>query len=74
MHAKKRVRVDSLDVCSSYSHDSTITFGRLIRICKRKTLSGELCGCFRMRSCISVEILTGFLYLEFGELLVMPHC
>ncbi|MBA0754986.1 hypothetical protein Gogos_021139 [Gossypium gossypioides] len=31
MHAKKRVRVDSLDVRSSYSHGFTVTFGRLIR-------------------------------------------
>ncbi|MBA0881578.1 hypothetical protein Goshw_016161 [Gossypium schwendimanii] len=37
-------------------------------------ISGELHGCFQMRSCIGVEILTGFLCLEFGELLVMPHC
>ncbi|MBA0700554.1 hypothetical protein Goari_020507 [Gossypium aridum] len=28
--ARKRVRVDSSDVHSSYSHGSTITFGRLI--------------------------------------------
>ncbi|MBA0878102.1 hypothetical protein Goshw_027234 [Gossypium schwendimanii] len=27
-----------------------------------------------MRSCIDAEILIGFLYWEFGELLVMPHC
>ncbi|MFQ6629577.1 hypothetical protein Gotur_007120 [Gossypium turneri] len=74
MHAGKWVRVDSLHVRSSYSHGSTVTFGRLIRICKRRTSSGELHGCFQMRSCIGVEILTGFLCLEFGELLVMPHC
>ncbi|MBA0881577.1 hypothetical protein Goshw_016161 [Gossypium schwendimanii] len=46
MHAGKQVRVDSLDLHSSYSHGSIVTFGRLIR----------------------------FLCLEFGELLVMPHC
>ncbi|MBA0670648.1 hypothetical protein Goklo_000119 [Gossypium klotzschianum] len=78
MHAENQVRVDSLDVYSSYSHGSTVTFGRLIRfyikIYKRRTSSGELRGYFRMRSCIGVEILTGSLCLEFGELLVMPHC
>ncbi|MBA0670557.1 hypothetical protein Goklo_029129 [Gossypium klotzschianum] len=31
MHARKRVRVDSLDLHCSYSHGSTGTFGRLIR-------------------------------------------
>ncbi|MBA0753576.1 hypothetical protein Gogos_021243 [Gossypium gossypioides] len=44
------------------------------RIYKRWISSGELRGCFRMRSYIGVGILTGFLCLEFGELLVMPHC
>ncbi|MBA0613551.1 hypothetical protein Godav_013965 [Gossypium davidsonii] len=47
---------------------------QFFRICKRRTPSRELRGCFRMRSCISVEILTRFLCLEFGELLVMPNC
>ncbi|MBA0876751.1 hypothetical protein Goshw_029230 [Gossypium schwendimanii] len=36
--------------------------------------SGELRGCFQMRSYIGVGILIGFLCLEFGVLLVMPHC
>ncbi|MBA0849479.1 hypothetical protein Goshw_016571 [Gossypium schwendimanii] len=36
--------------------------------------SGELLSCFQMRSCIGVVILIGFYYLEFGELLDMPHC
>ncbi|MBA0879905.1 hypothetical protein Goshw_014282 [Gossypium schwendimanii] len=40
---------------------------------QRRTLSGELHGYFRMRSCIDGEILIGFLCYEFGELLVMPH-
>ncbi|MBA0556039.1 hypothetical protein Golob_026177 [Gossypium lobatum] len=31
MHVGRWVRVDSLDVRSSYSHGSTVTFGRLIR-------------------------------------------
>ncbi|MBA0879629.1 hypothetical protein Goshw_012918 [Gossypium schwendimanii] len=44
------------------------------RICKRRISSGELHGCFQMRSYISVEILIGFLCLEYGVLLVMPHC
>ncbi|MBA0878101.1 hypothetical protein Goshw_027234 [Gossypium schwendimanii] len=74
MHAERRVKVGSLDVCNSYSHGSTVIFERLIIICKRRTSSGELHGCFQMRSCIDAEILIGFLYWEFGELLVMPHC
>ncbi|MBA0881752.1 hypothetical protein Goshw_019319 [Gossypium schwendimanii] len=74
MHAGKRERVDSLDVRSSFLHGSTVTFGRFFRICKRRISSGELRGCFQMRSYIGVGILTGFLCLEFGELLVMPHC
>ncbi|MFQ6663794.1 hypothetical protein Gotur_031167 [Gossypium turneri] len=47
---------------------------QFFRICKRRTLSGELHSCFRMRSCIDVEILIGFLCWVFGELLVMLHC
>ncbi|MFQ6658489.1 hypothetical protein Gotur_027734, partial [Gossypium turneri] len=39
----------------------------------RRTLSGELLGCFQMRSCIGVVILIGFLCWVFGELLDMPH-
>ncbi|MBA0670272.1 hypothetical protein Goklo_028961 [Gossypium klotzschianum] len=78
MHARERERVDSLDVRSSYLHGSIVTFGRLIKfrigICKRRISSGELRGCFQMRSYINVGILTGSLCLEFGELLVMPHC
>ncbi|MFQ6669019.1 hypothetical protein Gotur_034434 [Gossypium turneri] len=78
MHAGERERVDSLDVRSSYLHGSTVTFGRLIKfhigIYKRRISSVELRGCFQMRSYIGVGILTGFLCLEFGELLVMPHC
>ncbi|MBA0783076.1 hypothetical protein Gotri_000854 [Gossypium trilobum] len=30
MHIRKWVRVDSSDVRNSYSHGSTVTFGRLI--------------------------------------------
>ncbi|MBA0755755.1 hypothetical protein Gogos_020309 [Gossypium gossypioides] len=37
-------------------------------------LSGELRGCFQTRFCIGAVILIGSLCLEFGELLVMPHC
>ncbi|MBA0880646.1 hypothetical protein Goshw_024054 [Gossypium schwendimanii] len=44
------------------------------RIFRKRTLSGELLGCFQMRSFIDVVILIGFLCLEFGELLVMPRC
>ncbi|MBA0635027.1 hypothetical protein Godav_024534 [Gossypium davidsonii] len=47
---------------------------QFFRICKRRISSGELRGCFQMRSYINVGILTGSLCLEFGELLVMPHC
>ncbi|MFQ6659308.1 hypothetical protein Gotur_028243 [Gossypium turneri] len=47
---------------------------QFFRICKKRTLSGELRGCFRMRFCISAVILIGSLCLEFGELLVMPRC
>ncbi|MBA0756407.1 hypothetical protein Gogos_021233 [Gossypium gossypioides] len=78
MHAGKRVRVDSSDVSSSYSHGFTVTSGRLIgfriEIFRNRTSSGELIGCFWMRSCIDAVILIGFLYLEFGKLLVMPRC
>ncbi|MBA0730964.1 hypothetical protein Golax_022966 [Gossypium laxum] len=59
----ERVKVDLLDVRSYYSHGST-----------KRTLSGELYGCFRIRFCISAVILIGSLCLEFGELLVIPHC
>ncbi|MBA0731614.1 hypothetical protein Golax_025643 [Gossypium laxum] len=38
------------------------------RICRRRISSGELRGCFQMRSYIGVGILTGFICLEFGEL------
>ncbi|MBA0785781.1 hypothetical protein Gotri_026940 [Gossypium trilobum] len=37
-------------------------------------LSGELRGCFRMRSYIDAIILIGSLCLEFGELSIMLHC
>ncbi|MFQ6653650.1 hypothetical protein Gotur_024935 [Gossypium turneri] len=47
---------------------------QFFRIFRKRTLSGELIGCFQMRSCIDVVILIGFLCLGFGELLVMPHC
>ncbi|MBA0881475.1 hypothetical protein Goshw_025497 [Gossypium schwendimanii] len=47
---------------------------QFFRFYKRTISSGELHGCFQMMSYISVGILTGFLCLEFGELLVMPHC
>ncbi|MBA0756033.1 hypothetical protein Gogos_020480 [Gossypium gossypioides] len=77
MHAEKWVRVDSSDVRSSFSHGSTVTSERLIRfrigIFKKMTSSGELLGCFRMRSYINAVILIGFLCLEFGEVLVMPR-
>ncbi|MBA0635655.1 hypothetical protein Godav_024569 [Gossypium davidsonii] len=46
---------------------------QVFRICKRRILSGELRSCFQMRPYIGVGILTWFLCLEFGELLVMPH-
>ncbi|MFQ6668307.1 hypothetical protein Gotur_033997 [Gossypium turneri] len=78
MHVGEQERVDSFDARSFYLHGSTVTFGRLIKfhigICKRSISSGELRGCFQMRSYISVESLVGFLCLEFGELLVMPYC
>ncbi|MBA0632149.1 hypothetical protein Godav_000946 [Gossypium davidsonii] len=45
----------------------------LFKIYKKRTLSGELRGCFRIRFCIGAVILIGSLYLEFGELLVMPR-
>ncbi|MBA0787094.1 hypothetical protein Gotri_026732 [Gossypium trilobum] len=44
------------------------------RIYKRRISSGELRGYFQTISYIDVGIFTGFLCLEFGELLVMPHC
>ncbi|MBA0635323.1 hypothetical protein Godav_025973 [Gossypium davidsonii] len=47
---------------------------QFFRIFKKRTSSGELLGCFRMRSCIDVVILIGFHCLEFGELLDMPYC
>ncbi|MBA0881120.1 hypothetical protein Goshw_013183 [Gossypium schwendimanii] len=74
MPAEERVKVDSSDVCSYYSHGSTVISCKLIRICKKRTLSGELHGCFRVRFCIGVVILIGSLCLKFGELLVMPRC
>ncbi|MFQ6657808.1 hypothetical protein Gotur_027330, partial [Gossypium turneri] len=40
----------------------------------KKISSGELRGCFQMRSYIGVGISTGFHCSRFGELLVMPHC
>ncbi|MFQ6644819.1 hypothetical protein Gotur_019320 [Gossypium turneri] len=44
---------DTLDVRSSYLHGSTVTFGRLIKFCiRRRISSGELRGCFQMRSYI----------------------
>ncbi|MBA0818020.1 hypothetical protein Gohar_021119 [Gossypium harknessii] len=30
---------------------------QFFRICKKRTSSGELHGCFQMRSCIGAEIL-----------------
>ncbi|MBA0730189.1 hypothetical protein Golax_004593 [Gossypium laxum] len=69
MHAEEQDRVDSLDVCSSYLHGSTVTFRR---ICKRKISSGELRGCFQVRSYIGVGVLVGFICLEFGELWLCP--
>ncbi|MFQ6670934.1 hypothetical protein Gotur_035641 [Gossypium turneri] len=47
---------------------------QFFRTCKKKTLSGELRGCFRMKFCTSAVILIGSLYLESEELLVMPRC
>ncbi|MBA0755771.1 hypothetical protein Gogos_019793 [Gossypium gossypioides] len=41
---------------------------------RRRISSGELRGCFQMRSFIGMEILTRFHCLEFGELLVTLHC
>ncbi|MFQ6654024.1 hypothetical protein Gotur_025157 [Gossypium turneri] len=43
-------------------------------LAETESTSGELRGCFQMRSYIGVEILTGFYCSGFGELLVMPHC
>ncbi|MBA0785474.1 hypothetical protein Gotri_027509 [Gossypium trilobum] len=45
---------------------------RFFRIFKKMTSSGEPLGCFRMKSCIDVVILIGFLCLEFGELFIRP--
>ncbi|MFQ6662039.1 hypothetical protein Gotur_029996 [Gossypium turneri] len=47
---------------------------QFFRIFMRKTSSGKPRGCFRMRSYTDVVILIGSLYLESGELLVMPYC
>ncbi|MBA0862207.1 hypothetical protein Goshw_005786 [Gossypium schwendimanii] len=74
MLAEERVKVDSSDARSFYSHSSTVTSGRLIRICVKRTSNREACGCFWMRFCIDAVILTGFPCWEFGELLVMPRC
>ncbi|MBA0878776.1 hypothetical protein Goshw_016315 [Gossypium schwendimanii] len=72
MPVEKRVKVDSSDVREFYLPGSTVTSKRSIRIYVKRTSNGEPCGCFRMRFCINEVILTGFLCLEFGELLVMP--
>ncbi|MBA0789147.1 hypothetical protein Gotri_025271 [Gossypium trilobum] len=45
---------------------------QFFKICKRRISSGELHGCFQMRSYISVEILTGFLCLELGSCWLCP--
>ncbi|MBA0853315.1 hypothetical protein Goshw_016013 [Gossypium schwendimanii] len=74
MPTGERVKVDSSDVCNYYSHGSTVISEKLIRICKKRTLSAKLRGCFRMRFCIGAVILIGSLCLEFGELLVIPRC
>ncbi|MFQ6668348.1 hypothetical protein Gotur_034023 [Gossypium turneri] len=55
---QERERVDSLDVRSSYLHGSTVTFGRLIKFhIGKRILSGELRGCFQMRSYIGLGSL-----------------
>ncbi|MBA0878093.1 hypothetical protein Goshw_026412 [Gossypium schwendimanii] len=74
MPAGERVNVDSSDVRSFYLPGSTVTSGRSIRICVKRTSNGKPSGYFQMRFCIDAAILTGFLCLEFGELLVMPRC
>ncbi|MBA0667933.1 hypothetical protein Goklo_000935 [Gossypium klotzschianum] len=70
MPTGERVKVDSSDVRSYYSHGSTVISRKLIRfrigICKKKTLSGELCGCFWMRFCIS-SIGQGSLYPQLED-------
>ncbi|MBA0632148.1 hypothetical protein Godav_000946 [Gossypium davidsonii] len=74
MPAEERVKVDLSDMPSYYSHGSTVISGNSIRFhIGKRTLSGELRGCFRIRFCIGAVILIGSLYLEFGELLVMPR-
>ncbi|MBA0670998.1 hypothetical protein Goklo_025138 [Gossypium klotzschianum] len=40
---------------------------------QEEDVSGELIGCFQMRSCIGVVISIGFHCLGFGELLDMHH-
>ncbi|MBA0873856.1 hypothetical protein Goshw_008141 [Gossypium schwendimanii] len=74
MPVEERVKVNLLDVRSYYSHGSTVISRKSIRICKKRTLSGELRGCFQMRFYIGAVILIGSLCLEFEELLVMPRC
>ncbi|MBA0863593.1 hypothetical protein Goshw_023353 [Gossypium schwendimanii] len=74
MPAEERVKVNLSDVHSYYSYGSTVIFRKLIRICKKRTLSGKLYGCCRMKFCIGAVILIESLYLKFRELLVMPCC
>ncbi|MFQ6658826.1 hypothetical protein Gotur_027932 [Gossypium turneri] len=73
MRAEERGKAESLDVHNSYSHGSTVIFGRLIRISKKRILNGEPRGYFWMRSCFDMVISIGSICLEFGELLVMLH-
>ncbi|MFQ6623074.1 hypothetical protein Gotur_003036 [Gossypium turneri] len=47
---------------------------QFFRTCKKRSLSGEFRGYFRMKFCIGAVIFIGSLYLEFGEVLVMSHC
>ncbi|MBA0634918.1 hypothetical protein Godav_000080 [Gossypium davidsonii] len=66
MPVGEQVKVDSLDVCNYYSHGSIVIFGKLIRFrIGKRTLTGELCGYFRMRFCIGAVILIGSLYSKF---------
>ncbi|MBA0881003.1 hypothetical protein Goshw_029561 [Gossypium schwendimanii] len=43
------------------------------RIFMRRTSSGGPRGCFRMKFCTDVVVMTGSHYLKSGELWVMPH-
>ncbi|MBA0787254.1 hypothetical protein Gotri_025722 [Gossypium trilobum] len=66
MSAAERVRVESSDVRSFYSHVSTVTSRRLIKfrigICVKRMPNGEPRDCFRTRFCINAAILIGFPY------------